>query len=110
MTLTEELIEILEADGYLQLREVDGVIIGLYKFAFTIGLMVNVKLDQVFNMTVTEYEYRFCYPYEKVHECVIDLKLYRYGVDPIGGWVKQKGNGIDRVNPAIEDEWINSRK
>lgn len=110
MKLTEEVRTILEEDGYLQLREVDGVICGVMRFAFTLGLMVNIKLDEVFNMSLSEYEYRYCYPYEKSVECLNDLAVYKYGEDPIGGWIKQKGSGIDRVNPAIEDKWINNRK
>jgi hypothetical protein len=110
MILTPELKEQLLADGYFHLKEVDGKICGLMRFAFTVGLMVNITLDEVFGTSLSEYEYRFCYPYEKAEECLLDLKVYKYGEDPIGGWVKQKGSGIDRVNPAIEDEWLNNRK
>jgi hypothetical protein len=110
MILTPELEETLRADGYFFLREIDGKICGLMKFAFTVGLMVNITLDEMFITPMSQYEYRFCYPYEKAQECLNDLTIYKYGVDPIGGWVKQKGSGIDRVNPVIEKEWINSRK
>ena len=110
MILTPELEETLLADGYFHLRVIDGKICGLQKFAFTVGLMINITLDEMFSTPMSQYEYRFCYPYEKAAEALLALEFYKYGEDPIGGWVKQKGGGIDRVNPAIEDEWINNRK
>lgn len=110
MKLTPEVKAILEKDGFFDLKEVDGVICGLQRFMFTIGLMVNITVEDFCGIPGGVYEYRYCYPYEKTAECLVDLVLYKYGVDPLGGWIKQKGGHIDRVNPAIEDEWLNSRK
>ena len=110
MKLTPELEDTLHADGYLCLREIDGKICGLMKFAYTVGLIVDITMENVFGKEYSTYQFRYCYPYEKTREAVADLLVYKYLVDPIGGWVKQKGGIIDRVNPAIEDEWINNRK
>jgi hypothetical protein len=106
----KELEQILISDGYFNLKEVDGIIIGLYKFMFTIGLMVDIKVESGFGQQISSYKYRYCYPYDKSLECLMDLELYDGIGDPIGGWVKQKGYGIDRVNPQIEKDWINNRK
>ena len=106
----KDIEQLLIDDGYFDLKEVDGVIIGLYKFMFTIGLMVDIKVEECFGLNITTYKYRYCYPYEKSLECLMALKIYDGTGDPIGGWVKQKGSGIDRVNPSIENDWINNRK
>lgn len=102
MKLTPELEKYLNEQGYFNLKVVDGKICGLMKFMYTIGLVVNIK--------EWDYEYRYCYPYANTAECLLDFGVYKYGVDPIGGWVKQKGGNIDRVNPAIEEEWLKNRE
>ncbi len=104
--LTKGLEQILLEEGYFELKEVNGKVYGLYKFMFTIGLICGLKLEDVFGMNLPTYEHRYCYPYPKTEECILALKVYEGIGDPIGGWIKQKGGGIDRINPAIEDEWI----
>lgn len=103
--LTPELEQLFLNEGYFNLKEVNGKIYGLFKFMFTIGLMCDLKLESCFGMNLPSYEYRYCYPYEKTEECLLALKVYDGIGDPIGSWVKQKGGGIDRINPAIDD-WI----
>ncbi len=106
--LTPTLERILLNEGYFELKEVNGKVYGLFKYAFTIGLMCGLKLENLFGSTVSAYEHRYCYPYPKTEECLLALKVYDGIGDPIGGWIKQKGSGIDRVNPDIVDDWINS--
>ena len=100
--LTPELEQVLLDDGYFELKEVNGKVNGLFKFAFTIGLVCDLKIRHGYS----EYAYRYCYPYEKTAECLLAHKIYDGVDDPIGGWIKQKGGGIDRINPAIADDWI----
>lgn len=103
MKLTPEIQKILAADGYVALREIDGVICGLQPFMYTVGLMVNIHMEDVFDKEYSTYEYRFCYPHEKAQEAILALSVYKYGEDPILGWIKQKGSGIDRTNPNLKE-------
>lgn len=107
--LTPSFKEILDNEGYFEYKEVNGKVYGLYKFAFTVGLMCDLKLDSLFGgMLIVTYKHRYCYSYANLDECLLALKVYEGIGDPIGSWVKQKGGGVDRVNPDIVDEWINS--
>lgn len=110
MKLTPEIKKILENDGYTHLREVDGVICGLQRFMYTLGLMVNIHMEDIFGKEYSTYEYRFCYPYEKAEEAVLALSVYKYGEDPILGWIKQKGACIDRTNPILKESWIKDKE
>lgn len=103
MKLTPEIQKILEDDGYSHLREIDGVICGLFPFMYTVGLMVNIYMEGVLGRELSTYEYRFCYPYKQAGQALLALKLFEYGKDPIGGWIKQKGYGIDRTNPNLKE-------
>lgn len=99
MKLTAELKQQLEKDGYFELKEANGIILGLMRFAFTLAIVVDIKSDGF-------YEHRYCYPYAETLDCLMSYKIYDGIDDPIGKWVKNKGHDRDRVNPAIEQEWI----
>ena len=101
MKLTVELEEHLEAEGYLKLREVNGIIIGIYRYMFTIAIVVDVNEDG--------YDHRYCYPYEDTLDCLVAFEVYDGKGDPIGKWIKNKGWNRDRLNPEIEDQHINNQ-
>ena len=100
IVLTPEVIDRLTKENYYMLKEINGVIYGLYEFMYTIGLVVNInpKLD----MWSDQYDYRYCYPKEKLRECILALHVWDGKGDPIGPWIKQKGGGIDRTNPLLK--------
>jgi hypothetical protein len=100
MKLTDEIKQSLESDGYFELKESNGFILGLMKFAFTLAIVVDIHNDG-------SYEHRFCYPYGKALECLMAYKLYEGIDDPQGSWIKNKGWNVDRLNPAIAHLHIN---
>lgn len=98
MKLTEELKKDLESNGYFDLKECNGIILGMMKFAFTLAIVVDIK--------ELDYDHRYCYPYEKTLDCLMAYKIYEGLGDPIGPWVKNKGWNRDRLNPELESEHI----
>lgn len=92
----EDLIKFLEEQGYYNLREIPGKgLCGLHEFIFTIGLCVG--LEQY------GYEGRYCYPKQLIMESVIAIELWDGTEDPIGDWVKYKGEGGERLNPKLKN-------
>ena len=84
--------EELEAMGYSHLRNIRGQLCGLYKFAFTAGLIVG--LDDC------DYARRYCYEHNS--DAIKALADWD-GLDHPGGpWIKVKGHGIDQVNPKLD--------
>jgi len=84
--------ENLEAQGYTSLRKLtDGRLIGLLQFNFTWGLVVGLN--------EAGYDFRYCY--EHLQDAARDVEIWSGTGDPAGPWIKQKGQGIDRLNPAI---------
>lgn len=62
--MTKELQELLEAQGYILLREIEGRgICGVYRFVFTIGI--------VWGINETEYRGRWCY--DSLMEAVVGV-------------------------------------
>ena len=98
--LTPEVSNRLTREGYYMLKEMNGVIYGLYDFIFTTGLVVNI--NPVLDIWSDQYEYRYCYPKEKLRECILALHIWDGKDDPTGPWIKQKGPGIDRLNPQFK--------
>lgn len=91
------MFEKFEAEGYSQLREIEGLgICGIYPFMYTTAIVVGI--DEY------GYKYRYCYPKEYTLECLIALKVWDGKGDPQGRWIKQKGIGGDRRNPNWEEE------
>jgi len=83
----------IEALGYLIPRQLpNGEWIAIMRMPFTVGLFVGI----------TEYSYRtrFCYA-DAVHAVLASIEWDGTG-DPPGPWIKEKGSGVDRMNPAKE--------
>ena len=93
--LTKELeIKLIENNQFLKVKEIDGVIIGVLRFAFTIAIMYDVDVDG-------GYQHRFCYPYEYTKDCLMAFEVWDGLGDPPGHWLKNKGWGVERRNPLI---------
>lgn len=87
MKLTPEIQEFLEKEGFTQLREVEGRgICGIMRFMFTIGL--------VYGLDTTGYRGRWCY--DNVIEPTAALSIWDGKDDPIGNWIKYKGQDGER--------------
>lgn len=64
--------------------------VALNRFLFTVGLLVGI--DRV------GYRTRFCYPSWRT---AMDALMVWDGTgDPPGRWIKEKGRGVERDNPA----------
>jgi len=100
--LTPELEQHLKDEGFIKLKEVNGIIIGIYRYMFTIAIVVDIDKDG--------YQHRYCYPYENTMDCLMAFEIYDGTGDPIGRWIKNKGWNRDRLNPEIEHEHINNNK
>jgi len=61
----------------------------------TWGLVVGINGEG-------HYKYRFCYP--DMDSAMSALSAWDGGGDPPGPWIKQKGIGVDRMNPAVASE------
>lgn len=87
MKLTEEIKSVLEAEGYSRLRKVEGRgICGIMRFAFTWGL--------IYGIDETGYRGRWCY--DNAIEPVVYLETWDGKEDPLGNWIKYKGEGGER--------------
>lgn len=90
--LNEQMQQTLVSEGYYQIKEVPNRgICGLYDFLFTVGL--------VFGMD--EYGYRGRWCYKTREEASIALKYWDGDGDPLGNWIKYKGEGGERSNPNL---------
>lgn len=102
--LTEKLKEkLITEDKYVKVKEIDGVIIGVLRWAFTIAIMYDVDVDG-------GYKHRFCYPYEHTEDCLMAFEVWNGQDDPPGRWIKNKGWGRDRQNPLIPDPFMEKIK
>jgi hypothetical protein len=84
--------------GYTHLREINGQVCGLHKFAYTTGLMVDLH--------ELGYELRYCF--EKQEDAAAALAKWDGRGHPDGPWIKCKGRlngvGVDLLNPALQIE------
>lgn len=93
-------------DGYMIRRELpDGRVLALYKMLFTISLCVmhpgyTKYVEMGDNGRIT----RYCYAYKHIVQALNAIAEWDGENDPPGPWVKQKGNGVDRLNPALANE------
>jgi hypothetical protein len=88
--------DFLEEEGYIGPRQLPtGDWLAVRPMVATVGLFVIENGDDI------GYRYRYCYP--NLVSAVIDLHLWNGQGDPTGPWVKQKGSGYDRLNPALAD-------
>jgi hypothetical protein len=91
--MTPELEKALTEDGYTHLREINGLICGLYRYIFTIGLVVGLD----------EYGYKYRYCYENRIDAIVDIAEWDGKGHPSGDWIKRKGEGGDISNPEKAD-------
>lgn len=66
------------------------------RYVFTVGLVLDVQPDGC-------YGTRYCY--EHAHDAIAALALWDGTGDPSGPWIKQKGIGVDRLNPNLKDDF-----
>ena len=95
----EELIKHWKPCGCSDFKEIEGIgLCAIHKYAFTYGLVSN--LDEY------SYEGRWCYPtYE---EAQLGLKHWDGKGDPLGMWIKYKGDGGEYSNfyrPEFNPKW-----
>ena len=86
---TNELVALLERDGYLHVRKLrTGEMIGLQRLIFTVGLCVGLDRHG--------YRTRFCYP--TMRDALFASLTWDGEGDPPGPWIKEKGM-VERNNP-----------
>ena len=95
----EELLAELDAEGYKNLKLIDGKIVGTLDYITTRGLVVG--LDSC------GYEYRYCY--QDRNEATEALSEYvDLSEHPTGNWIKLKGRrnnmSVDELNPKWVDD------
>ena len=86
--------EFLERQGYKCVRQMkDRRWIGLdCTFIYTTGLVVGLN--------EFGYDYRYCY--EKYRDALIAVSQYEGEGDPIGPWIKRKGEGGEKMGPGAK--------
>jgi hypothetical protein len=91
--ITQELKEHLEAEGYSELREIEGRgVCGVFRFLFTVGIVLGIDS--------TGYKGRYCYGSHI--EASFAINLWDGQSDPPGDWIKYKGEGGERTNDQKE--------
>ena len=88
---SEDLNHFLLKQGYTDLREVNGVLCGIQRLAFTYGLIVGLDWDG--------YSHRYCYEHKA--DALAALNSWNGQGHPSGPWIKLKGIGVDMLNPDI---------
>lgn len=88
----EDLITMLEKQGYYNVKVVNGKICALFRFIFTIGLVVDCN----------EHGYKYRYCYENAMDAKKALEEWDGEGHPLGDWIKRKGEGGDLINPLKE--------
>ena len=85
--------KILEDEGYMCVRRMkNGEWIGVSMQIYTCGLCVGLN----------EHEYKRRYCYEKLRYALIAASQYEGEGDPIGPWIKVKGEGGERMGPGAK--------
>ncbi len=88
------MIELLNAEGYLNVREVPGRgYCGLMRFMFTTGL--------IWGLSESGYRGRWCYATQE--EAGAAFAEWDGVGDPPGRWIKYKGEGGERGQSPQED-------
>ena len=82
-------------EGYLLPHKLPtGKWVGCLQMNYTGGLFVG--LDE------SGYEKRYCY--QTIYGAMVASLEWDGEGDPPGNWIKEKGNGIDRINPNIMED------
>lgn len=85
----------LDREGYRPLRDLpSGELAGVMDMMWTAALCVG--LDEL------GYRVRYCYATRAEAEAA--LKAWDGAGDPSGPWIKAKGEGEDRLNPAFVED------
>lgn len=85
-----DLISMLLAAGYSDLRTLGREVCGIKRFDFTTAVVVGLD--------ASGYQRRYCYEHDAVARAA--LLLWDGEGHPDGPWIKCKGAGIDLLNPA----------
>lgn len=88
---TDQLLVMVENNGYTHVRQLGGRYVGLQRFNFTVGLVVG--LDWI------GHDRRYCY--EKAKDAIKAIETWDGKAHPGGPWIKCKGAGIDLLNPSF---------
>lgn len=89
--------EEVENLGYTHIKQINGVWCGLYRFIFTVGLVVDI--DSI------GYKYRYCFN----NNSDAKKSLHKYenlNELPTGNWIKRKGIGGDISNPNYDKKLL----
>jgi hypothetical protein len=90
--MKDDLLESLKLEGYTDLQERDGILMGIYRFMFTWGLMVGLNEDG--------YDRRYCYKTKVEVLKALEEWCPLQEPHPSGNWIKCKGyNCGDFMNP-----------
>jgi hypothetical protein len=94
--MSEQLEKFFKELGFEGVKYIQGKgYCGVQKYAFTYGL--------VYNIDITGYQGRYCYPNK--FNALAALQIWDGQGDPPGLWIKHKGDGIDKTNPLLKDEY-----
>jgi len=90
----KELLAFLEENGYVEIKENNGILYGIMPMIFTTALVCNIDW--------TGYSRRYCF--ETGDEASESLKEWDGVGDPPGMWIKEKPS--NRMNPAWIDRAV----
>lgn len=89
--------QFLREQGYTHVRLMNnGEWIGCIKLLYTVALYVGLG----------EWGYRTRYCYENIGEIMQALLEYEGEGDPPGNWIKEKGEGGERLGPGARGDII----
>lgn len=84
--------QFLMEQGYTYVRQMkNGEWIGCMRMLYTVGLFIGLD----------EYGYRVRYCYKNTNDIMEALIIYEGEGDPPGMWVKEKGEGVNRLGPGV---------
>jgi hypothetical protein len=90
--VNRDLRSLLDANGYHDVRALNGAVCAVGRFNFTFGLIVGLGWEG--------YERRYCYELEA--DARAALAEWDGQGHPDGPWIKCKGAGIDLLNPLLK--------
>ncbi len=86
-----------DGNGYYNIKELHGKLVGLLSFALTTGLVVGIDR--------TGYSRRYCYEFEDEAKAALEA-MDNHAEHPSGNWIKCKGTykglPVDLLNPNLE--------
>jgi hypothetical protein len=90
-----DLQKLLEREGYIGIRQItNGEWIGIMRMNYTYGLCVG--------MDESGYKGRYCY--ERILDAMTAARVYEGEGDPIGPWIKYKGEDEERMGPGAKEK------